>query len=249
MRDVVRAFTHFQSRPVTVKVRIGADETNPRLHTVIGEYESWGASAVTIHGRSRKQRYSRLANWDYVQSCTSLTQLPVIGNGDLLCPEDYVLRKETCPGVTSFMVGRGALLKPWLFTEFKENRVWDISASERFDILKKFCGYGLSHWGADDKGVATTRRFLLEWLSFYCRYVPVALLERMPQRMNDRPPFYAGRDDLETLLASDSVTDWVRISEMLLGPVKGDFKFTPKHKGNSYTVTTTAAANDGEDQG
>jgi tRNA-dihydrouridine synthase 3 len=57
--------------------------------------------------------------------------------------------------------------------------------------------------------VETTRHFLLEWLSYTCRYIPVGLLDVVPQRLNWRPPSYCGRDDLETLMASDSAADWV----------------------------------------
>ena len=81
---------------------------------------------------------------------------------------------------------------------------WDISATERLDIIKKFCDYGLEHWGSDEQGVARTRRFLLEWLSFLCRYVPYGLLER-PQTINQRPFAYVGRSDLETFLGSTKV--------------------------------------------
>lgn len=87
----------------------------------------------------------------------------------------------------------------------------------------------------------------------------MGLLERLPQRINERPPYYLGRDHLETLMASQQAADWIRIryplarvlwgnagrpgpdpsspcphSEMLLGPVPPGFAFLPKHKANAY---------------
>lgn len=52
--------------------------------------------------------------------------------------------------------------------------------------------------------------------------------------MNERPPAFRGRSELETLLSSPYCEDWVKISEMFLGKVAQDYKFTPKHKSNSY---------------
>ncbi|RVW25348.1 tRNA-dihydrouridine(47) synthase [NAD(P)(+)]-like [Vitis vinifera] len=74
------------------------------------------------------------------------------------------------------------------------------------------------------RGVETTRHFMLEWLSYTYRYVPVGLLDVIPQQLNWRPPSYFGRDDLETLMASDSAADWV----------PPGFSFAPKHKSNAY---------------
>jgi len=110
-------------------------------------------------------------------------------------------------------------------------------------MLRDFGDYGLAHWGSDEKGVATTRRYMCERLSFLYRHVPVGLLEQQPQFMNDRP------DDLETLMSSDQGSDWIKISELVLGPAGENFKFTPKHKSNSYTSSEGTSAVGGDQQG
>ncbi|XP_048354609.1 tRNA-dihydrouridine(47) synthase [NAD(P)(+)]-like isoform X2 [Sphaerodactylus townsendi] len=219
--------------PLTVKIRTGVQEKVNLAHKLIPNLREWGASLVTLHGRSREQRYTRGADWEYIAECAKLASpMPLFGNGDILSYEDANRALQT--GVSGIMIARGALIKPWIFTEIKEQRHWDISSGERLDLLKDFSSFGLEHWGSDTQGVEKTRKFLLEWLSFLCRYIPAGLLERLPQRINERPPYYVGRDYLETLMASQNVGDWIKISEMLLGPVPANFTFLPKHKANSY---------------
>jgi len=222
------------STPLTVKLRKGVHDKNNSAHLIIPKLRDIGVSLVTVHGRSREQRYTRGADWGYISQCVEAGgHMPVFGNGDVLSYEDANLHMET-HNVSGCMVARGALIKPWIFTEIKEQRHWDISANERLDLLRSFTNYGLEHWGSDTQGVETTRRFMLEWLSFLHRYIPCGLLETLPQRIHERPPYYVGRSDLETLMASANCADWVKITEMLLGPVPSSFKFLPKHKANAY---------------
>ncbi|XP_009576737.1 PREDICTED: tRNA-dihydrouridine(47) synthase [NAD(P)(+)]-like, partial [Fulmarus glacialis] len=231
--QIVRGMNSVLDVPLTVKIRTGVQEKINVAHKIIPKIREWGASMVTLHGRSREQRYTRGADWDYIAECAKIASpMPLFGNGDILSYEDA--NRAMQMGVSGIMIARGALIKPWLFTEIKEQRHWDISSSERFDILKDFTNYGLEHWGSDTQGVEKTRKFLLEWLSFLCRYIPVGLLEHLPQKINERPPYYMGRDYLETLMASQNVDDWIKISELLLGPVPTSFTFLPKHKANSY---------------
>uniref|UniRef100_A0A8C7H4F2 tRNA-dihydrouridine(47) synthase [NAD(P)(+)] n=1 Tax=Oncorhynchus kisutch TaxID=8019 RepID=A0A8C7H4F2_ONCKI len=231
--QIIRGMNSVLDVPLTVKIRTGVQEKANIAHKLIPEMKKWGVSMITLHGRSREQRYTKSADWDYINTCSQLASpIPLFGNGDILSYYDAMKARET--EVSGIMLARGALIKPWVFTEIKERRDWDISSSERLDVLRDFTHYGLEHWGSDTQGLEKTRNFLLEWLSFMCRYIPVGLLEQVPQRINERPPYYMGRDYLESLMASQHVGDWIKISEMLLGPVPKNFNFLPKHKANAY---------------
>jgi len=196
-----------------------------------------------LHGRTRQQRYQKLADWDYIKECvaavrakeadSNLPPIPIFGGGDAFSSQDY-WEKVEYSGVDGVMVARGALIKPWIFTEIKERREWDISSKERLELIRRFAEYGLSHFGTDTAGLNTTRRYLCEALSFQYRYVPIGLLEYLPSKINDRPPAYRGRDELETLLASPDSRDWVKISEVFLGPAPEAWTFVPKHRSNAY---------------
>uniref|UniRef100_A0A8C5QQ84 tRNA-dihydrouridine(47) synthase [NAD(P)(+)] n=1 Tax=Leptobrachium leishanense TaxID=445787 RepID=A0A8C5QQ84_9ANUR len=231
--QIVKGMKSVLDVPLTVKIRTGVHENQNVAHKLIPNLKEWGVSLITLHGRSREQRYTKLADWDYIDQCAKIANpVPLFGNGDILSYEDANRALQT--GVSGIMLARGALVKPWIFTEIKEQRHWDISSTERFDNLKNFTNYGLEYWGSDSQGVEKTRRFMLEWLSFLCRYIPVGLLEHVPQKINERPPYYMGRDYMESLMASQNASNWIKISEMLLGPVPQNFTFLPKHKANSY---------------
>ncbi|KAF8513739.1 zinc finger dihydrouridine synthase [Hysterangium stoloniferum] len=230
--------------PLTLKVRTGVKDGRNTTHRLMHRVgREWGASAITIHGRTRQQRYTKLADWDYIKQCVEnlrqsvedddLPPIPIFGGGDCYSSESYWDAVEST-GVDGVMVARGALIKPWIFTEIKERREWDISSRERLNIIRQYAEYGLNHFGSDTAGVNTTRRYLCEALSFQYRYIPIGLLERLPGRLNDRPPTFRGRDELETMLASGNSQTWVKLSEMFLGPAPERFTFTPKHRSNAH---------------
>ncbi|KAA8651602.1 hypothetical protein EYZ11_002231 [Aspergillus tanneri] len=260
-----------QEIPISVKIRMGTKDSSPNAtklveRLILGGYESslldagpCGVAAITLHGRSKQQRYTRQADWGYISECAALIKrlnetkdeitdtvrepdartqpnggkVFFLGNGDCFSHSDYDDHINNS-GVDSVMVGRGALIKPWIFEEIQTGQYLDKSASERLSFVEKFAKYGLEAWGSDEYGVGTTRRFLLEWLSFTYRYVPIGLLEHLPPNIQDRPPVWRGRNDLETLMGSPNYKDWIKITEMFLGPAHKDFKFEPKHKSNAY---------------
>ena len=181
--------------PLTLKMRTGWDRTQLNAHKIVSQAQTWrvtnqtwegsAVAACAIHGRTRAARYTKIADWDYIHKVSasqnkSLPHIPIIGNGDIMSFTDWEerLESESNKGegeIVTCMIGRGALIKPWICTEIKERRHWDISSSERFEMLKRFANYGLEHFGSDQYGVNNTRRFLLEWLSFLCRYIPFGI--------------------------------------------------------------------------
>ena len=234
--------------PISVKIRMGVKDNKPTAEKLVdrlvygGEEAletsgvSSGVAAITLHGRSRQQRYTKNADWEYIADCAALIKrfneegndlsdtvrevearsqpgngkVYFIGNGDCYSHVDYNAHLQQAK-VDSVMVARGALIKPWIFEEIQEGQYLDKSASERLAMVEQFVRYGLETWGSDEMGVGTTRRFLLEWLSFAYRYVPVGILEYLPPSLQDRPPAWKGRNDLETLLGSDNYKDWIKI--------------------------------------
>lgn len=203
-------------------------------HKLVPQFQEWGVQGITLHGRSRDQRYTKSANWEYIEQCGQLVSREhdnhpfFFGNGDVMSPVEYQQKLLETPNVDGIMIGRGALIKPWIFSEIKTGQLRDISSTERLDILKDFGSFGMTHWGSDTVGIEQTRRFMCEWLSFLHRYVPVGLIEVLPQRINQRPENFKGRDELETLMASPNSLDWIKLSELVLGKAADSFSFIPK---------------------
>lgn len=125
--------------PVTVKIRLGWDQSSLVAPELAQRLESVGVSMITVHGRTREQFYSGQADWKAIGEVKTRVKIPVIGNGDILGSEDAqnMIRMTGCDGV---MVARGALGKPWLIgiiQKFLENGdlVPEPTDEEKYQIL------------------------------------------------------------------------------------------------------------------
>ncbi len=102
--------------PVTVKFRKGFDDNSVNAVEFAHIMEESGASAITVHGRTREQFYSGKADWDIIGQVVRRVNIPVFGNGDIFSGEDAkrMLQETGCQGIA---VGRGAKGNPWIFRE------------------------------------------------------------------------------------------------------------------------------------
>jgi tRNA-dihydrouridine synthase B len=119
LQEILKSIRAAASIPFTIKIRAGWSETEIVALSVGRMAEDIGVEAITLHPRTRVQGFAGKADWTIIAQLKSHLRIPVIGNGDVVTPEDaFRMRAETgCDGV---MIGRGALSNPWIFRQIHE---------------------------------------------------------------------------------------------------------------------------------
>lgn len=132
--EITKAAVDNSNVPVTVKIRKGWDLEHIVAVEAAKKIEEAGASAITVHGRTRSEFYSGEADWDIIKKVKEAVNIPVIGNGDVRTKEDAIKRfKET--NVDGIMISRGSLGKPWIFKEINDKEDWHPTAEEKLNII------------------------------------------------------------------------------------------------------------------
>ena len=114
--EIVESIVKAIDKPVTVKIRKGFDDEHVNACEIAHIAQESGASAITVHGRTREQYYAGEADWDIIASVKQAVNIPVIGNGDVRCGKDAkrMLESTGCDGVA---IGRAVRGNPFLFRE------------------------------------------------------------------------------------------------------------------------------------
>ena len=120
MVRLTKAVVNSTSLPVTVKTRLGWDDSSINIGEVAERLQDVGIKALAIHGRTRAQLYKGVADWTHIAKVknNSRIQIPIFGNGDIDSPEKALEYKNRY-GVDGIMIGRAAIGYPWIFNEIK----------------------------------------------------------------------------------------------------------------------------------
>jgi len=139
MAEIARSVVEATHLPVTAKTRLGWNREGIRIVEVARLMEDCGIRALTIHGRTRKDGYKGQADWSHFPAVKDAVNIPIIGNGDILTPQQAAAAFETS-SVDGIMIGRGAILDPWIFERIKHylstgELMPDRPMVERVDLL------------------------------------------------------------------------------------------------------------------
>lgn len=162
---IVEAIVKAVKLPVTVKTRLGWDESSKIIVDLAERIQDAGAQALTIHGRTRSQMYTGEADWSLIGEVKNngRMHIPVIGNGDVASPE----RAKECfdrYGVDGVMIGRATFGRAWIFREIKHflrtgEKIVPFTSQEQLEILKQQIADSIQ-WLDERRGILHIRRHL-----------------------------------------------------------------------------------------
>lgn len=162
--------------PVTAKIRVGWDQQSINAVEVCRILEDSGIEAIAVHGRTRAQGYSGLANWKIIDACARAVSIPVIGNGDIHSADDIIARRQQT-AISGVMIGRAAMQHPWIFRETKlrlagASTVPAVEPEERWTLIVRHCRLAVQsrRYGNERHAMMAMRGRLLA----YCKGFPGA---------------------------------------------------------------------------
>lgn len=144
---------------ISAKIRLGWDSN--RAVEVAQGLEAAGASIITVHGRTSRQRYTGEADWEAIAEVARSVSVPVIGSGDIKSAAQA--RERLKMGVAAVMIGRGAVGQPWIFTELSDPNFQPPSLAHRAALALKHTRLN-AQWYGEWRGIKQMRKVLLQYL-------------------------------------------------------------------------------------
>jgi tRNA-dihydrouridine synthase B len=141
LESILRGIRAAVTIPFTTKIRIGWSDEEIVAMPVARLAESCGVEAIAVHGRTREQAFSGRARWDVIQQVKESVRIPVVGNGDVMKPEDArALYEQT--GCDAVMIGRAAPTNPWIFRQmadyFSTGCYAEPTELDRYELIRAY---------------------------------------------------------------------------------------------------------------
>ena len=188
MVSLTDAMVKHTNLPITVKTRLGWDDSSIKIVEVAERLQDVGCAAISIHGRTRAQMYKGEANWAPIAEVknNSRMHIPVFGNGDVNTPERAVEMRDRF-GLDGAMIGRASIGNPWFFKQVKHffntgKHLPEISISERVKMAKRHLDMSIDWKESEIVGVMEMRRHYAN----YFRGIPHFKEYRMKMVTSDK---------------------------------------------------------------
>src|SRR5262249_25471599 len=157
---ILRALRKALDIPLTIKIRGGWDDDHLNAVEVAQMAESEGVDAITVHPRTRSQRFTGKAPWAIIRDVVEAVRIPVTGNGDVRSMAD-ARRMVEATGCQSVMIGRGALGSPWVFDGEFESLAPDARRAYQARVIARHCELIRRHF--QDKYALVQMKKHLAW--------------------------------------------------------------------------------------
>ena len=163
VKEIIKEATSVSKKPITVKTRKGFDDDIITAVEVAKICEKYGVAMITIHGRTREQYYSGVADLDIIKKVKESVKIPVIGNGDITDVESAkkMFEYTGCDGI---MIARGAQGNPWIFKSILDGKDYVPSYEERLQIILEHIRYELENEENKKNAVFKMRKHIAWYL-------------------------------------------------------------------------------------
>lgn len=180
MVKMTEAIVKCTSLPVTVKTRLGWDDSTRNVTEVAERLQDIGIKALSVHGRTRVQMYKGVADWSLIGEIKNNPRItiPIFGNGDIDSPEKALEYKNKY-GVDGIMIGRASIGNPWVFSQIKHymntgQHAVEPGIEERVAVVKRHLDFSI-RWKGDRLGLLEMRRHYSNYFRCLPNFRPIRM--------------------------------------------------------------------------
>ena len=157
IRQIVDKVVSRVNIDVTAKIRLGWDDNSKNYRDVVKALQDGGVKFIAVHGRTREQRYSGVADWEEISKIVDFADVPIVGNGDIISYDD-AKEKMKKYGCAAAMIGRAAIGNPWIFS----GKIPTVT--ERIEMVKKHLDLMIERYGKE-KGIILMRKHVVKYIN------------------------------------------------------------------------------------